>query len=804
MESGQQDSQEFFNNVLHYIIDKVPSSDRLRAAIEFRHRSHHSARFGDEEIPKDETQPGFFFSLDINIYQNLAEALTHMRTHEEAIPNWETNRGRLPAIRTQWFVSVGTVFMLHLQLAQNNGDQTSKQSVVITCPETLNITNYMEDQSQPEDIFDIFGMITHVGHLSSGHFAAYLRIEGRPAWTKFSDARVFNDEAPSDRETPYLVFYRRRADSGRSRPVVPVAPAGVLERYLGTDQTTPPLTPSTSAANIEFITEGSLVPTKFGVEPSPLTKHVFNSSPRWSDIVHKASTIVKGRPVRLWKWETRKDRLPFQFLPDGMNGPLGNGVQSHTLFVEELDEAPRGAAVESLVFMKFYTQDPANPIRFLGLGRLKSESPVRDLFPTVRTKMALGEEPLLVFREDGEKGICMQLAESDRFRSELVTPPPSPARYTSEVSPSRTTPKPLSPGPPPGRTNSDPIVQSASCALWGRAPLSMWLVFQTLPGTPLTAKLSTAEVQVENTYRNFRSLDKMVQVVVGSFNGGDPDPRPLGPFPGIAFYCHELRPELYRRFGIQSSNPAALMFYSDDFLHSGKVLDEDKPLNDRSKVFVRVVKHFCRPVIESTVSLEIWICPDGEASLSSLSYWIAGCRTVRDLLEELRDEGYIRRTAVCETYWLRQSGGSQRFSAKPCQLTDAVAGDSVLKIDDFGDEAPDRDPSAIRLVSLVDERGSHPSAIPRMFPIHGGRNWAATKTDLGRLLQVSDRQPASFSCLAGDAVLELRDNEVPFTRLPPDAMIIATGNARLSSAGSGGVPRIGSRPLRTASAPGRS
>jgi len=96
-----------------------------------------------------------------------------------------------------------------------------KNPVHITFPlKGLDMTSYLRTSSPQEELYDLFGVVEHVGRqMDGGHYIAYIRgknSRGEDCWWKCNDAKcwIVSDEMVSSAQG-YIWFYERRAERGQ-------------------------------------------------------------------------------------------------------------------------------------------------------------------------------------------------------------------------------------------------------------------------------------------------------------------------------------------------------------------------------------------------------------------------------------------------------------------------------------------------------------------------------------------------------------------------------------------------------------
>jgi len=113
---------------------------------------------------------------------------------------------------------VPAVLVVHLKRFVARGGALRKSSAPVRLKKTLNLAPFLSpslddtDESDPEAVYELFGVVNHQGELNAGHYTAFVRQAGAAAgeWAYVSDrqhrpaseAEVLASEA-------YLLFYRR-------------------------------------------------------------------------------------------------------------------------------------------------------------------------------------------------------------------------------------------------------------------------------------------------------------------------------------------------------------------------------------------------------------------------------------------------------------------------------------------------------------------------------------------------------------------------------------------------------------------
>lgn len=67
--------------------------------------------------------------------------------------------------------------------------KSSKTSLRVYFPETIDLTNYLENKEQ-KAIYNLCGIVEHVGFANIGHYKSYCRNHMDKKWYSFNDSNI--------------------------------------------------------------------------------------------------------------------------------------------------------------------------------------------------------------------------------------------------------------------------------------------------------------------------------------------------------------------------------------------------------------------------------------------------------------------------------------------------------------------------------------------------------------------------------------------------------------------------------------
>ena len=95
-----------------------------------------------------------------------------------------------------------------------NRGKGKKYNVKLDFPEILNITQYVMVKEIPNIIYNLYGVVTHIGESGpNAHFVASCKSPVDGKWYRYNDA-IVNSISDLKREvidfgTPYILFYQK-------------------------------------------------------------------------------------------------------------------------------------------------------------------------------------------------------------------------------------------------------------------------------------------------------------------------------------------------------------------------------------------------------------------------------------------------------------------------------------------------------------------------------------------------------------------------------------------------------------------
>jgi len=102
-----------------------------------------------------------------------------------------------------------------------------KLNIPVTIPLEMDLKEFIRGPQDASTVYDAFGVVKHMGDLSSGHYVSFVKDHHTQRWFHFNDRHVRPSQAPTVRElseNTYMVFYLRRGGSQPFGGVTPCLP----------------------------------------------------------------------------------------------------------------------------------------------------------------------------------------------------------------------------------------------------------------------------------------------------------------------------------------------------------------------------------------------------------------------------------------------------------------------------------------------------------------------------------------------------------------------------------------------------
>lgn len=197
----QQDVQEFSRMLCEALQGRLQGwgqPDMVAELFEGRISSLTSCTKVDFQSEKTER----FYDLQMQVHgcTSLHASLREfVREQELSGPNaYNTRRedlGRQEARRGARFKQLPPVLLMHLKRFDYDVETGSMRKLQseFRFPTTLRLNRFMRErptQGEPRPTYTLFGVLSHVGNVGSGHYVSYVRPLGQRQWYEFDDTRV--------------------------------------------------------------------------------------------------------------------------------------------------------------------------------------------------------------------------------------------------------------------------------------------------------------------------------------------------------------------------------------------------------------------------------------------------------------------------------------------------------------------------------------------------------------------------------------------------------------------------------------
>ncbi|KAK8441257.1 hypothetical protein ACI3L0_003784 [Candidozyma auris] len=120
------------------------------------------------------------------------------------------------ATKTIQIWSTGDILTIHLKRFSSARAFSDKINMVVDFPiEGLDMSNYVQAESEEPLIYDLVAVDNHYGGLGGGHYTAYAKNFRDQKWYYFNDSGVneVNDPREAVKGAAYLLFYKKRKSS---------------------------------------------------------------------------------------------------------------------------------------------------------------------------------------------------------------------------------------------------------------------------------------------------------------------------------------------------------------------------------------------------------------------------------------------------------------------------------------------------------------------------------------------------------------------------------------------------------------
>lgn len=246
----QHDATEFIQTLLNRIDEKIPSKPIKNSLVG---KIRHTINSIDPtiEFSSSSTEDFVTFSLGIINQNNLHGSFKSSLLPDTFVGSnqYQTDKiGKIDAEIRHCLEYVPDMFILSLKRFDFDLSTLDpiKLDNTVEYPPVLNIKPYTS--SKEDDIFDLTGVVMHIGNASFGHYYSYVKDDGK--WFMYNDNLVYKsslskvtgvefveasnitDGVNKWKTSAYILFYRRQGTLHSDLPPACRIPARVLARFL--------------------------------------------------------------------------------------------------------------------------------------------------------------------------------------------------------------------------------------------------------------------------------------------------------------------------------------------------------------------------------------------------------------------------------------------------------------------------------------------------------------------------------------------------------------------------------------------
>ncbi|EAX87286.1 Clan CA, family C19, ubiquitin hydrolase-like cysteine peptidase [Trichomonas vaginalis G3] len=240
---SQHDVQEFLRVLVDNLEKKLKKTDKKDAFANIFRGKTTNKLFVEKFDYKDDHKEEFYdIELVVRNNRDLVQAIREY-TKAEVIDEYKVeNKGVSQAIKTTKFWQLPNVLHFLLQRFEYNpmGNGMIKVNDRFEFPDELDMKEFMDPESEDKDtVYDLFGVLIHIGFANAGHYEAMMKIEGN--WYLFNDDEVTKVPESTVRTTfggentygsAYFVTYVRRSQKDLMTAVLDSEIPDHLHKYL--------------------------------------------------------------------------------------------------------------------------------------------------------------------------------------------------------------------------------------------------------------------------------------------------------------------------------------------------------------------------------------------------------------------------------------------------------------------------------------------------------------------------------------------------------------------------------------------
>lgn len=192
----QHDLQEFSRVLIDNLETKLKSDPELHDSISNLFKGETVQYIRCKNVPYESIRAQDFYDISLQVKDcaNLQESFEKYIQKEQLVGENQYHSdeyGLQDADMGTEFTKFPSVLHLHLQRFQFNHETEQMQKIndKFEFPESIDLAPYLAPKADHSRsmIYDLYGVLVHLGNVHSGHYYAFLRTSTKPQWYKFDD-----------------------------------------------------------------------------------------------------------------------------------------------------------------------------------------------------------------------------------------------------------------------------------------------------------------------------------------------------------------------------------------------------------------------------------------------------------------------------------------------------------------------------------------------------------------------------------------------------------------------------------------
>ncbi|OHS94333.1 Clan CA, family C19, ubiquitin hydrolase-like cysteine peptidase [Tritrichomonas foetus] len=453
----QHDVQEFCRVLVDNLEEKMKGTELENSIANiFKGQYKSFIRCKDVEYESSRIEDFYDLTLQVKGCSTLSDSFEKYIEKEQLVGDNQYEAegyGKQDAEMGVEFMKFPPVLHLHLGRFEYDFDRDMMVKILskLEFPEEIDLSPYLAkdaDRTQ-STIYDLYGVLVHMGGVSAGHYYAYLRTSTDPQWYEFDDnvvtkvdsnAAIQNNYGGSAKKSNYgaygghggysgygysgynygksysaymLVYIRREDASTIMDPIpnssVPTHLIQYFDQALKDEKMKKELKKAESKIiNAIVITEDDISVNSqmdvIGFEPKREIQPIkINKTATYEEMYEKFAETLNLSVDEIRVWDTNYNKIPSKVVPRRNNIQVQKHyLYSSTFFIQRkaVDELLELNEDQITFYVKFFFPDAPAPIQYIGNFTLNFDDQISTLVDKVNEKLGFPKDTrLLLFQE---------------------------------------------------------------------------------------------------------------------------------------------------------------------------------------------------------------------------------------------------------------------------------------------------------------------------------------------------------------------------------------------------------------------